>query len=288
MIHQIHSFTIIILSHEGLLCYNKTQGVEGMFKRLTTSLTKPPLAVFFMKDKWPRVILYLLLIPMFLMIPSWMKSLISPGMSLDRYERMVNAISQDFVLEDTAITDGMLITDVQATATFDYFNIIIGDYTLEQDKIQFVFLPQDLALYVANMEISRTSYATLGLDNHDFSDGSVSNVRRLASAIKLFHDDIGLFSTAEIFVAYFTGLFDYIFYALLMTLFMMVFTRQLPLPFGMRLKLSIYLSTLYVFVELLAILFGVVWIEYLIIPLLYIWHFWAYRSIKIVDRGLLS
>ncbi|HOI85921.1 MAG TPA: DUF1189 family protein [Acholeplasmataceae bacterium] len=259
-----------------------------MFKRLTTSLTKPPLAVFFMKDKWPRVILYLLLIPMILMIPAWMKSLISPGMTLDRYERMVSAISQDLVLEDTAIVDGTLITTQTSIATFDYFNLVVGDFTADQNKIYIAFLPQDMALYVANMEINRASYTSLGLEQHDFSDGSVANVRLLASAIKDFHDELGLFTTAEIFVAYFTGLFDYAFYAILMTLFMSIFTRQLPIPFGMRLKLSIYLTTLYVIVELLAILFGSFWIEYLIIPLLYVWHFWAYRSIKIVDPGVIS
>lgn len=259
-----------------------------MFKRLTTSLTKPPLAVFFMKDSWPRVILYFLLIPVLLMIPAWMKSLISPGMSLERFERMVTSLSESFVIEEAIIIDGQLQTSSQAVASFDYFHIVMGDFSPSQDKIYLVFLERDLALYVANMEINRASYGEIGLEAHDFSDGSVSNIRRLASAIKVFHDDIGLFATAEIFVAYFVGLFDYLFYAILMTLFMMIFTRQLPIPFGMRLKLSIYLTTLYVVVELIAILFGSLWIEYLIIPLLYIWHFWAYRSIKIVDRGLLS
>jgi len=262
------------------------QGVEGMFKRLTTSLTKPPQAVFFMKDSWGKVILYLLFIPLFLMIPSWLKGIANPGMTLSRYELMVQSITQGIILEDTKITEGVLETSEEAKTVFEYFQINIGTYTPTQDKIHFVFLPQDLAIYVSDIEIQRTSYQSIGLENYDFSDRSQENIRMLATGIKAFYNQTSLFETAEAFVAYASGLFDLLFYALLMSFFVMMFTRHLPLPFGMRFKLSIYLSTIYVVVELVAVLFNSPGISYLVIPLLYVWHFWAYRSIKIVDKGL--
>lgn len=257
-----------------------------MFKRLTTSLTKPPLAVFFMKDRWGRVIIYLLLIPLFLVVPAWLQSMINPGMRLDRYERLVEAIKIDLIESDAQIVEGVLNTEENAEASFDYFQLVLGDYQPVQDKIQFVFLPQDLAVYIADVEIARSRYDEIGLTNFDFSDSSTENVRLLASSIRILYDETTLFKTSEMFLAYFAGLFDFMFYALLMALFMMIFTRQLPIPFFPRLKLSIYLSTIFVVVELIAILFNSGLISYLTIPILYFWHFWAYRSIKIVDQGL--
>ncbi|MDY0294173.1 MAG: DUF1189 family protein [Acholeplasmataceae bacterium] len=257
-----------------------------MFKRLSTSLTKPPLAVFFMKDRWGRVILYLLLIPLFLVVPAFIQSLINPGMRLDRYEALVQAIETDFILTDTQIVDGVLSTSANTTAAFDYFQLTLMNPEPIQDKIQFVFLNEDLAIYVADIEISRMDYDDINLSNYDFSDNSTGNVRMLASSVKTFYDQTQLFNSAEMFLAYFGGLFDYVFYTFLMALFMMLFTKQLPIPFSLRLKLSVYLTTIFVIVELVAILFNSGFISFLTIPVLYFWHFWAYRSIKIIDKGI--
>ena len=257
-----------------------------MFKRMTTSLTKPPLAVFFMKDSWGRVILYLLLIPLFLMLPTWLESTVNPGMKLDRYELLVETIQKDFILEDTKIVDGILTTNQNKTASFEYFQLTIGNQEASSDKIQIVFLEEDLAIYMTDIEILRKDYDDLGLSQFDFSIVGSSNARVLANAIRTFYNTTNLFTTTEVFISYFVGLFDYIFYAILMALFMLMFTRSLPIPFRFRLKLSVYLSTIFVVIDLLAALFKVPAISYLIIPVLYIWHFWAYRSIKIVDQGL--
>jgi hypothetical protein len=239
-----------------------------------------------MKDRWGRVILYLLLIPLFFIIPTWLSQAINPGMRLDRYERLVDAIQQDLILSNASIIDGTLQTGETKKATFDYFELVLGEYQPVQDKIQLVFLPNDLAVYIANIEISRSTYRELGLIEYDFMNNSQENVRLLASSIRILYNETTLFKTTEMFLSYFGGLFDFIFYSLLMALFMMVFTRQLPIPFSFRLKLSVYLSTIFVVVELTSILFSSVFISYLSIPVLYIWHFWAYKSIKIVDQGL--
>jgi len=257
-----------------------------MFKRLTTSLTKPPLAVFFMKDSWGKVILYLILLPTLLMLPAWLKILVNPGMSLDRYQQLMTAIEKDLTLSNTLIVDGTLITTETAKTQFEHFEININSYEPTQDKIHFVFLSNDLAIYVIGTEITRASYETIGLENYDFSDTTSDNRLILASGIRALYEENAIFTTSEIFLAYFKGLFDFVFYALIMTLFMMIFTRALPIPFGMRFKLSIYLTTIAIFIELLALLFSTPALTYLAIPILYIWHFWAYKSIKVIDKGL--
>ena len=181
-----------------------------MFKRLTTSLTKPPLAVFFMKDRWGKVILYPLLIPLIFVIPTWLQQTINPGMRLDRYELLVDAIQQDLILSDASIVGGTLETSETKKATFDYFEIVLGEYQPVQDKIQFVFLPNDLAVYIADIEMSRSTYVELGLETFDFNNNSEENVRLLAASIRTLYNETSLFKTTEMFLAYFSGLFDFI------------------------------------------------------------------------------
>lgn len=261
------------------------QGVEGMFQRLTTSLTKPPLAVFFMKDSWKRVLLYLLLVPMLLMIPTWLKSTISPGMSVSRYERLISAIST-LELSDAEIVDGVLITDETSSATFDYYQISVGNTELSADKVHFIFLEDGLLLRISQLDLIKSDYTSIGLENYDFSDQSALNVRLLAQSIKSVYEETNVFTIAEVSLSYFEGIIDFVFYAFLMSGLMYFFTKHIPIPYGFRLKLSIYLSTIFVFIKLLVILFNLPLLHYLVIPVLYIYHFWAYKSMKIIDRGI--
>ena len=67
------------------------------------------------------MVLYLLFVPLFFMIPTWLKSTINPGMSLNRFETMVSAIKEDIHLDAAIITDGVLTTTESAVTNFDYF-----------------------------------------------------------------------------------------------------------------------------------------------------------------------
>lgn len=255
-----------------------------MFKRLTTSLTRPPQAVFFIKDSWGKTLLYFFLIPMLLMIPVWLSVTINPGMSVDRYEILVSSIKRDMVLEGTMIENGVLINPQDVTTSFEYFTIGMGNISTSNQQIMFYFDQTKLTLKVANITFDGVSYSEINLDNYDFSDSSNTNVRRLAGAIKTYYDAVDVFDTSEIFIVYLSAIIDYALLALLMAFLMIFVSRTLPFTFSQRLKLSVYLSTIWIFMQLVIILFDEPILDFLAVGVLYVYHFWAYRSIKWVER----
>jgi len=268
-----------------LLCYNKTQGVEGMFKRMTTSLTKPPLAVFFMKDSWIRAILYLFFIPLFLTIPLVIRASVNPGMPISRYEAMVDVISKDIIGTNAQIEAGTLTYQDTKSASFDYFTLYLGTQTISRESIGFVFRTHSFQMYVSGVIFSEMTYEAIGLSSFDFSDTSIQNVRLLASGIKQFYDQETTIIYMDIMLTYFLGVFDYVFYVFFSAFLMMIFFSRVQIPFRYRLKLSIYLTTIYVFASLVFTLFKSPQLEFFSVALISIYHIWAYRSMKIIKRG---
>lgn len=258
-----------------------------MFKRLTTSITKPPLAVFFMKDSWGKSILYLFFLPLFLIIPNIISLSVNPGMSLERYDLMVSAIHSNLWTEDAQIEDYELTNTETYQTSFDYFSIYIGDQPIAMDTVVFLFTDSSLILYMSNVEIDRISYETLGLSSFDFSVRSIDNARVLASYVRTFYDDQTSLIIFDLTLFYFVGLFDYLFYALFMVFFTMLFIQNIQLPVGYRIKLSIYLTSIYVISKLVFVLFGVPELEIVSLLLVSIYHMWAYRSMRMISKGVL-
>lgn len=259
-----------------------------MFKRLTTSLTRPPQAVFFIKDSWGKTLLYFLLIPMLLMIPIWLSVTINPGMSIDRYEGLVDAIKRDFVLEGTWIENGRLVNPQDATTSFDYFTVGMGDIESSNQQILFYFAETELTLKVANITFDGITYDSLNLSDYDFGDDSNINIRRLAGAIKQYYDAVEVFDTSEIFIVYLSAMIDYALLVLLMAFLMIFISRDVPFTFSQRVKLSVYLSTIWIFMQLIIILFDETILDFLAVGVLYFYHFWAYRSIKWIEGGSMN
>jgi hypothetical protein len=255
-----------------------------MFKRMTTSLSKPPLAVFFMKDSWARALLYLFFIPLLLTIPLLIQSAIKPGMTISRYDNLVQSIQKDFTAANTTIQNGTLIYESETKAKFDHFTLYIGNIEMDQSSIAMRFETSDLVLYMNRVEIERMSYGDIQLLNHDFSDNSLENSRKLASSIRLFYNEQDAFIIADIMLVYLFGLYDYTFYVLLMAIMMMIFVPRIQIPFRYRFKLSIYLSTILIFLQLALSLFGLSQLDFLGVFALYFYHIWAYRSMKTVQK----
>jgi hypothetical protein len=256
-----------------------------MFKRMTTSLSKPPLAVFFMKDSWVRAILYLVFIPLLLIIPLLIQSTIQKGMSISRYDALVQVIQKEFTIQNTTISDGILTYESSMNVNIDYFFIQIGDQETESYQIVLKLEEKDIVLYMSNTEFDRKSYEEIDLMNHDFSDNSLENSRKLANSIKAFYNEQDIFLMADIIIVYRDGLYNYLFYVLLRAIMMMLFVPQVQIPYRYRFKLSIYLSTILIFVQLILALFGLSQLEFISIFALYFYHIWAYRSMKTIQKG---
>jgi hypothetical protein len=257
-----------------------------MFKRLATSLSRPPQAVFFMKDTWGKVILYLFFVPLFLVLPVILYASIDSSMKLSRYELMVKALEENFIVDDTVIVDGVLSYVEPVSARFDHFSLYIGTQSHERATINFIFEEQHLVMYMSNVEFNRMTYQQIQLENHDFSDDSPVNIRNLAASIRLFYEHQPEILYTDILLTYLFGLFDYLFYALLMGFMMLLFIPRIQLPFKFRFKLSVYLTTIWIFFQLITALFGIQEINSLGIIVLYIYHIWAYRSMKVISKGV--
>jgi hypothetical protein len=255
-----------------------------MFKRLATSITRPPLAVFFIKDTWVRIILYLFFIPLIMTLPLMLRTMIDPGMNQMRFERMTDVIRSDFQIENTKIESGILSMGSTKTASFDFFTLSMGDIESQTQSVVIHFEETDLVFLFRGFEFGRKSYVELGLSDHDFSIATSANSMILGGAIRTLYDEIGTFGISDVTLSYMYNLFDYVLYVFLMAVLMIFFAQELQFTFIERVKLSTYLSSIFGVSQLILALFGIQGADIISIILLYGFHLWAYRHIHIVRK----
>lgn len=256
-----------------------------MFKRFITSISKPPLTVYFMKDSWWRIVGYILLVPILLVLPSILSNMINPKMSNDRFDALIEVIQEDFRVDQAIITDGILSVSNEKKADFDYFQLVIGTNQYDDTSLNIAFLEEDVVIILSNMEFQRFSYESLGLLNHDFSSTDLNDIKVLAIAIKSIIETSSIAQTMDSSLIYFLGLYDYIFNIVILSLFSMVFFQIGPMPFSYRFKLSVYLSTITVLVAFILQLFNLSSLSLLGFFVGYIYHVWAYRKMRIIPKG---
>ncbi len=258
-----------------------------MFKKFTTSLSKPPLTIFFIKDSWFKVIFYLLFVTFLVVIPGFIKIAINPTMDYTRYQNMQALLEKDFIIENAQITDGTLTYEDIDKVNFEYFEVYLGTQDLTPNKVNFVFEQQHLVVYMTGVEMDKLDYQTLNLYNFDFSSSEKEDLTRLSVALKTMYERQDIVFVAEVFAEYFIIIADYLFVALLMAVLMSVFVNRIPMPFGMRFKLSIYLTTIYAVVQLILVLFNASYFNIFGMFAVYFYHVWAYRTIKIIPKGVI-
>lgn len=256
-----------------------------MFSRILLSLTKPPQTIRFAKDSWIRVIGHLLSVPLFLLLPLLLSAIVAPGMPQDRYARLVDAISADFRTEGAVIAEGKLVSTAVMTASFDHFLLVMGDVPETMSEIVIVFANEGVSILISDVVLETKTYDQIGLANHDFNDMTAEALGNLAVSIRELIESNPMLRALDWMILYMTGLIDYILMALFMTIVMMLFTANTPFLFKVRLKLSVYLTTVYVFSQLLLVLFGLDGFETVSVLLVYVWHVWAFRSFAMMRKG---
>jgi len=257
-----------------------------MFKRLTTSLSRPQFAVFFIKDSWIRTILYILILPLFLIIPALITVIASDEMSIERYQMMVESIETDFRVENAVITDGVLTFEASKKMTFDYFSFYMGEQSYSNQTINFIFEETEIAIYISNVELDRESYVALGLINHDFSLTDTTSLRQISTAMKILMERQDIIPFMDVSLTYTIGLLDYLFITILMSLLMVFFSQRVQLPILLRFKLSVYLSTIWIFSELILKLFKLSNLGFISLFIVYFYHLFTYRSMNIITKGV--
>ncbi|TNF06675.1 MAG: DUF1189 domain-containing protein [Bacillota bacterium] len=255
-----------------------------MFKRLLTSLTRPPQTAIFIKDSWWRIIGYILFVPFLLTLPLILRSFVTNDMSNERYQTLIDTISEDFRSDGIVITDGILSSTASISAPFDYMTLVVGRENLDPTLINILFEETGIVMVLSNVELSRVSYEELELLNHDFSSTDLNEIKTLSFAVKRYIESQDILFMTDFMTTYFFGLFDYLFYILILSLLSMMFMMKANIPLKFRFKLSVYLTTIVVVLEMIGLLFSTD-LGFLTFLGGYIYHLWAYRSIKIIETG---
>lgn len=257
-----------------------------MFKKITTSLSKPPLVIFFIKDKWKHVILYMLFLPLLLIIPSIVLSFTQSAMTNDMYDAVYQTVGNEFRFDDVTLSNYTLTYQASYTTSLDTFDLSIGTYE-NQATISFVFEEKGVAIYALGQEVNYHSYQSLDIETIDFSSTDSKDIHELSLIIKEIYQAQAFLIIGNLVFQYILFLFDYLIIILIMSVL-----SKMMLPFGMKIpfktqfKLSTYLSTIYVFSNFVLILLGLSAYNFLSITLVYIYHLWAFRSIKVMPKGV--
>lgn len=251
-----------------------------MLRRMTTSLSNPKAVVFFMKDRLSKVIGYGLLLPVLLLIPLLLQRWVDPSMDIDRYKIMHQKIVENFKLENTQITDGVLYSSGVASTTFEYYSIYLGTNDISPMTINVVFEKEYLALYMGDIEQKRVSYQSLQLDNFDFTNPSSQDFYLLSGAVKTLIDSYPLTFFVDLTMIYFVGVTDYFIIGLLLAFMMMIFPLPIQIPFGYRYKISLYLMSVYIVSQLILSLFNLSDLGFISIMVTYVYHLIAYRFMR--------
>ena len=258
-----------------------------MFKKIATSLSKPPLAIFFMKDSWSKIFLYIFVLPIFLVLPSVFSYVANPNLDVSSYEYIYNKIIEDFRFDDVTIDNYELTYTESKYVSLENFDIAIG-VPNSTHRLTFVFQSEGISVTYFNNEFDFQSYESINLESHDFSSTERLDVSQLTIAFEEVYTSQTFIFAAETLSQY----LYFVLYFLLIILFMAFispsFSPLLRMSFAMRFKMSTYISTIYIFAGLVLILTGFYQANTLGVILVYIYHLWTYRSIKVIPKGAIN
>ncbi len=258
-----------------------------MFKKIATSLSKPPLAIFFMKDSWSKIFLYIFVLPIFLVLPSVFSYVVNPNLDASSYEYLYDTIIEDFRFDDVTIDNYELTYAESKYVSLETFDLAIG-VPNSSNRLTFVFQTEGISVTYFDTEFDFQSYESLNLEAHDFSSTERLDVNQLTIAFEEVYTNQTFIFIAETLSQYLYFVSYFLMIILFMAFISPSFSPLMRMPFAMRFKMSTYISTIYVFTGLVLILTGLYQANTLGVILVYIYHLWVYRSIKVLPKGAIN
>ena len=255
-----------------------------MFRKIAISLTKPPLAIFFLKDAWSKIILYLIFLPFFMILPSIISLAIDPSMSADSYQEISNAMLSDFRFTDVTLENYQLTYSETSYVELDSFDISIG-YINDIYNVTFVFETEGVAVYYLDQQLDFQTYEALDFESHDFTSTALSDISQISIVIKNLYEQQTVLFVSDMILQYFVYLIDFIFVILIMTFLSSLMSPMIKLPYKLRFKFSTYLSTIYIFSNFILILLGLYALNVISMVLVYVYHLWAYKKLTVIPKG---
>lgn len=255
-----------------------------MFSRLRTIISKAPLAVFFLKDRWFRVIFYVLFVSLIAILPMTFKQVVGNDTQKSRLDSFQTALSH-LTISQIKIENYQLTYQNDADARVDFFRFVVGDKPHTMNAVHIVFANEGIKVVIAGQVINEATYFSLGINDIDFTKMTRSENRFIAFQINELLRDIPIVFAIDLVGQYMVVLIDYLFIALMLALMSSLFFLNVKIPFADRFKLSLYLTTMYVLSQFFLTLIGYEQLSFISIIIVYIYHVWTYRSIRLVPRG---
>jgi len=242
-----------------------------------------------MKDRWSSIILYILILPIFMVLPSIVSLINQPAMSADLYQELYEVMSSDFRFDDVTLENYTLNYTEIKHANVGVFDLSIGAY---EDPLvaNYVFKTEGISVYYLGQELNYYSYESLSLETYDFTSTESSNLHMISILIKNIYQQQTVIIVSDLILQYFVYVLDF----LIVILIMSVLSRLLApatlinIPFSLRFKMSVYLSTIYILSNFVLVLLGYYALNFISMILVYVYHLWAYRSIKVLPKGVNS
>src|SRR5690606_34931540 len=117
------------------------------------------------------------------------------------------------------------------------------------NMIRIIFVKDGIRFSVAGVDSTLYSYESMNLLNYDFSDYSSSNIDKFIGAIdKVLIINKEVNQTVQSLVIITSTMIELLFFILLTV----IFSRH-PLPFKLKFKVAVYVSTIYVLLSLFAL-----------------------------------
>jgi|GEM_PF-6296926 len=257
-----------------------------MFNRIRKSISHPKYAFLFLKDKFTRIFLYILILATVMSLPIFFVSAVNPTMLFPSRQEIGLQINP-MLNNNIRIENDKLIDENNNNhfITIGSYNVLMNLETYPNAGIYLVFEEEHLVTKISGgssyvLESNRISYKELGYNNLEFD---ISNKNFVINLILDGFTSDKLVITSIAISSLLINYFDLLILILLLAFISSLF-KVLPLKFSDHFKINTYIVTIYAFVMLILNLFGLLYLDFIAIVIAYIYQNIAYRSIRIIRK----
>lgn len=247
-----------------------------VINRLIVSLRQPRQIITYLNDSKGVVFLYMIVLTILTFLPTLFLFSIQGVIDDSSYPDFYNVIQNNLFSKNNVLSNGIFVIEEEIDVTYDLFR-----FSNQEDltyHIQIKFLETGMSMQISNQEIAFSSY-----DSElfvDFKDTSMQSVSIFTRYVERFIESVSMITFIYGFSLYLSGVIDYIFITLFLTLLMSFSIFKSPLTFKKKFKLGIYLSTAYAIFNVVTVLFQLQFLQFFSLLVTYYYYVSFYKQFK--------
>lgn len=254
-----------------------------MYQRFKNSISSPKMVFFYIKDSFLRVFGYILLLSLLLTIPFFIIAATNKDLLFPDSGTIKNGFETNFVSDEISVVEGKLIKPDNYSSSFnvDNYSFVIGVVPSGSGSFVIRFEEKQVVLYT-NAQ-GQVMVPIFGLDYVEDFKFTTENVNLMYSHVNSLVNENGYLLAVTLSTFYVTAIFQILIFALIMSFIASAF-KKLPLRFSGHFKVAIYLLTPWVIFVTIINLFGLQFLSMFGLLIIYVYHYLAYKSVKIVTN----